>query len=108
MVKTEEQKRRLCDNVKRYRLRCRLAVFRFYSKGTMACNCCGEKTYEFLCIDHINGGGRKERLNDPQKKGSGLYSWIIKNGFPGGFQILCHNCNMAKGFYVECPHNRLN
>ena len=74
----------------------------------MACNCCGEKTYEFLCIDHINGGGRKERLNDPQKKGSGLYSWIIKNGFPGGFQILCHNCNMAKGFYVECPHNRLN
>src|SRR5205807_5288509 len=25
------------------------------------CACCGESTYEFLCIDHINGGGNRQR-----------------------------------------------
>ena len=25
------------------------------------CACCGEKAYEFLAIDHINGGGLAER-----------------------------------------------
>jgi formylmethanofuran dehydrogenase subunit E len=25
------------------------------------CNCCGEDKYEFLAIDHVNGGGKKER-----------------------------------------------
>jgi len=94
------------ETMKKWRLKCRLAVFKYYSNGTMSCNCCGEITYEFLCIDHINGGGRQERLTDPQKKGSGLYRWIIREGFPDGFQILCHNCNMAKGFYGKCPHKK--
>ena len=29
---------------------------------------------------------------------------VIKNYYPKNLQILCHNCNMAKGFYGECPH----
>jgi hypothetical protein len=29
------------------------------------------------------------------------------NEFPDGFQVLCHNCNLAKGYYGECPHNSL-
>ena len=32
--------------------------------------------------------------------------WITKNNSPKGFQILCHNCNMAKGFYGKCPHQK--
>ena len=22
------------------------------------------------------------------------------------FQVLCHNCNMSKGFYGYCPHEK--
>lgn len=64
------------------------------------CACCKEATYEFLAIDHINGGGRKHRteINTP------LPYWLKKNGFPEGFRILCHNCNLAKGRYGYCPH----
>lgn len=70
------------------------------------CACCGENEVKFLCIDHINGGGGKHRK---EIKGKGLttYIWLKKNGYPNGFQVLCHNCNMAKGFYGLCPHKEL-
>jgi len=29
--------------------------------------------------------------------------WLRKYNYPKGFQVLCHNCNMAKRFGV-CPH----
>jgi hypothetical protein len=29
---------------------------------------------------------------------------LIKNNFPDGFQVLCHNCNMSIGLYGYCPH----
>jgi len=85
-----------------YPKRLRLRVLNHYSNGTLQCKCCGEKIYEFLCLDHIKGGGNKER----KKTGYGpkLYLWLIKNDFPIGYQVLCHNCNLAKGFYGKCPH----
>lgn len=58
----------------------------------------------FLCIDHIDGGGNKHRA---EIKGD-FYRWLIDNNFPPGFQTLCHNCNMAKGLYGRCPHERNN
>ena len=65
------------------------------------CACCGESRYEFLAIDHINGNGRKHL----KKIGGNLYGWLKRNSYPKDlFQILCHNCNMAKGFYGSCPH----
>jgi hypothetical protein len=67
------------------------------------CQCCGESTKEFLCIDHINGGGNKHKQIT---KGS-LYRWLKKNNFPEGFQTLCHNCNQAKHIYGVCPHKRV-
>jgi hypothetical protein len=73
------------------------------------CACCGETTPEFLSIDHINGGGnghRKALEENGVKKhhGSGFYKWLIDNNYPDGFQLLCHNCNFAKGHYGKCPH----
>ena len=65
------------------------------------CQCCGETQYEFLAIDHINGGGRAHRRAIP---GQSVYRWLKHNNFPEGFQVLCHNCNMAKAFYGACPH----
>ncbi len=68
------------------------------------CVCCGETTDEFLTIDHINGDGKEQRgkMNTVQH-----LSWIIKQGFPYDLQLLCFNCNCAKGFFGECPHKRV-
>ena len=71
-----------------------------------ACKCCGETEHRFLALDHINGGGFKHRksLGIP-RNGTAFYSWVAKNNYPPELQILCHNCNMAKGFYGSCPHS---
>lgn len=64
------------------------------------CECCGEDRYEFLSIDHIEGGGTQHR----KKVGSNIDRWLIKEGFPEGYRVLCHNCNFAHGLYGACPH----
>ena len=66
------------------------------------CACCGEDTYEFLALDHMNGGGEKHRSEVGQ--GSYMIAWIINNDFPEDFRVLCHNCNQAIGYYGHCPH----
>lgn len=71
------------------------------------CDCCGESRLEFMTLEHINGDGGKKRKNkEHPKTGYALYKWIIKNGYPTFFGILCYNCNIAKGFYGYCPHER--
>lgn len=68
------------------------------------CKCCGEKHQEFLGIDHVNNDGEGHR-KELKGYGRAIYQWLKKNGYPQkGFQLLCHNCNMAKGLYGGCPH----
>lgn len=31
-----------------------------------------------------------------------MYRWLIKNGFPEGFQTLCWPCNRSKGNRQVC------
>ena len=66
------------------------------------CVCCNEAIFEFLSIDHINNNGAAHRK--VSGKGQNFYKWIIENNFPNDLQILCFNCNCAKGFYKRCPH----
>ena len=43
-------------------------------------------------------------------KGKSLINWIIENNYPKGFQILCHNCNVAKGLIGNdntCTHETM-
>lgn len=80
----------------------RATVIHHYSRGTNKCACCGESTSQFLCIDHVDGGSRHRR--DDRKANKDIYKWLLKNGLPDGFRVLCHNCNMARGFYGQCPH----
>ena len=89
--------------VKRRRNAIRLEVLQYYSGGTPHCACCGEKHMEFLGIDHIYGGGGKHRK---KLRGGGvlLYAWLRGQGYPSGYRVLCHNCNMSLGFYGYCPH----
>lgn len=83
----------------------KMKVFNHYSNGKMECACCKEKYLEFLTIDHINGGGNKHRKI---VVGSHIYQWLVSNNFPKGYQILCMNCNWAKGHFGICPHNIKN
>ena len=90
--------------VKQWRQGIRLSVLTHYSRGSPHCACCGESHIEFLCIDHINGGGTKHLKGI----GGGLIcEWLRKNDYPLGYRVLCHNCNQSLGLYGHCPHGRL-
>ena len=67
------------------------------------CVCCKESTYEFLAIDHTNNDGNIHRKKIGRSSGANIARWLRDNNFPEGFQILCHNCNMAKRL-GKCPH----
>jgi len=82
----------------------KLRVLANYSLGQMCCACCGEQQIEFLSIDHIQGGGGAER----KMIGGGncIYASLNRRNMPGPerYQVLCHNCNQAKGSHGRCPH----
>ncbi len=84
----------------------RKTVLEHYGGAPPACACCGEQIYEFLCIDHTDGGGEKHRRQEGIIGGASTYRWLIKKGFPKGFRVLCANCNSAYGFYGYCPHGK--
>lgn len=84
--------------------RMRQQCLEHYGGTPPRCACCGEGTPEFLALDHIDGNGRRHRAEVGH--GSQLYYWIVREGFPPMFQILCHNCNSARQFYGVCPHQR--
>ena len=67
------------------------------------CACCGEVEPMFLTIDHVNNDGNVKRAE--QGVSTRLYKWIVKNGFPDDFQVLCYNCNCGKHRNGGiCPH----
>lgn len=69
-----------------------------------SCNCCSEKTIEFLSIDHVYGGGSKQRREN-NIRGLKLYKKIISENYPDEYQILCMNCNFGKKITEGlCPH----
>lgn len=72
------------------------------------CSCCGEKTLEFLTLDHI--GGRAERVpRDKRKHKYGYYEYgrLKKLGFPKDkYRLLCMNCNFATRGNKLCPHKK--
>jgi len=102
----------------------RLKVLQHYSKtlsksDVSCCRCCGlNKHTDFLSIDHILGAKKMDSIPEVVKLGysskmqsMNLTNWIIANNYLKDlqteyFQILCHNCNLAKGYKKnnnECP-----
>ena len=85
------------------RLKIRMEILRYYGGNPPKCACCGEAEIKFLAIDHMKGGGKKH-LAKIGGGGANFYFWLKKNKYPKDFQVLCHNCNFAKGHYGHCPH----
>lgn len=81
-----------------YNKRVRAIVLEHYGNK---CTCCGETKPEFLCMDHINGGGSQHRKEIKRN----IYYWLRSQDYPPEFRILCHNCNLSLGFYGYCPHS---
>ena len=102
---------READNarVRNYNRRTREELIREYGGK---CVCCGEGEFKFLALDHTNGGGTRHRFTGKDgtriKSMRMIQSIVKREGYPkdGRYQILCHNCNSAKGFYGACPHTQ--
>jgi hypothetical protein len=105
--------------IKEYKDNIRIQVLQTYSKRLSdsdipCCICCGKNSHhDFLAIDHIAGRKQMDFMPELVKiryssklLNHTLFSWIIENDFPNGFQILCANCNFAKGIKNnnnQCP-----
>lgn len=71
-------------------------VLSHYSGGECKCAWCGCQEIVVLSLDHIdNSGGQKRRNGEPG--GNNFYRKLKSEGFPVGYQVLCFNCNWAKG-----------
>src|SRR3990167_4875657 len=99
----EESVRRAREHI----IKVRDLVLFYYGGNPPKCLCCKEDKKEFLCIDHIDGVGNKQRKALKTGGGYAFYPWLIKSNYPVGFRVLCHNCNMSLGFNGYCPHNNL-
>lgn len=81
----------------------------FAAYGGYKCVCCGEEVKTFLTLDHINNDGNKHRKEIGIRGGIGIYTWLRRNNFPEGFQVLCFNCNHGKQLNGGiCPHKEYN
>jgi hypothetical protein len=68
------------------------------------CSCCGETEPLFLTIDHVNDDAPEDRRAG-KHGGTMRYLWIIKQGFPDCYRILCLNCNRGRWLNGGvCPH----
>ena len=103
------------EKVKGYKIisRDRLKRETFDHYGGAICNCCGEKEFYFLTLDHVRNNGAAEKRQafgeSGVKHGGGrFFHWLKRQGFPRkkDYQVLCWNCNRAKFDYKVCPHKR--
>lgn len=89
--------------IKIYHESVRLEVYKAY--GGPLCACCGESGLKFLSIDHVDGGGVRQRKRDGVGSGRNFMLWLRQQKFPSGYQVLCMNCNHGRHRNGGiCPH----
>lgn len=76
-----------------------------YAGGVLGCTCCDVTDPQLLTLEHcIPGEGRKHR---ELKMGAvAILRDLQKRGYPPGYSCLCFNCNLSRGFYRYCPHEK--
>lgn len=95
-----------CENENERRRKIRYKIECIIAYGGK-CVCCGETIMEFLTIDHIFNDGAEDKKN---YSGSGGHVWkyLRDLGYPKDrYQLMCFNCNCAKGHFGSCPHEML-
>ena len=61
-----------------------------------ACVLCGESQWEFLTVDHVNGGGNAHRRQSGVGGGVNFYRQLQKQGWPTDeYRLLCFGCNCS-------------
>ena len=95
---------RICESCakKIYVKEIKIETISYYSNGKMACVQCGyKKNINALEIDHIKGGGNKDRKEKGDDGGWTFMRKLKKMGFPPEYQVLCANCNKIKQIEVD-------
>lgn len=88
------------EQKREYRKKVRTTVLQKYGG---VCVCCNEAEEKFLGIDHILNDGKEDRKS--KGTGYGFYLYLYKTEPDHNrYQVMCHNCNFAKGHYGSCPH----
>jgi len=87
---------RRAENSKAKHVALKAQVLTYYGNGKLACVQCGETRTACLSIDHINGGGTEQRANTKLRSSNAFYRWLVKKGYPKGYQTLCMNCQFIK------------
>lgn len=93
---SDHGKRKHRENERQRRRLIKEQVIHHYSNGAMHCSGCGFDNIKALTIDHIFGGGNQHRKQINSKGGGEFYTWLRKNQYPEGFQVLCMNCQFIK------------
>ena len=92
------------DHRKRHQLKMKREALAAYGPD---CACCGESNELFLVFDHKDNDGAAHRREEKAAGmfGRHLYAWMKRSGYPPIFQVLCANCNTAKGSTgsIPCP-----
>lgn len=94
----DKHQKETLSKLKEKREETRLACLKAYSPE-LVCVLCGENHYEFLVLDHMNGGGNQQRKGIGS--GTNHYKWVKRHGFPPGYRVLCHNCNQKEALRLK-------
>lgn len=65
-----------------------------------SCSCCGESINDFLTIEHKHGQQKISR-----RTGLAAYRDAVQEYRPDLYEVLCWNCNCARGKLGYCPHH---
>jgi hypothetical protein len=77
----------------------KLRVLTHYGKSRKLLCCwrgCKVCDPDMLSLDHINNDGAEDRKSGFEGCGAGLYRKVEREGYPEGFQTLCHNHQWKK------------
>ncbi len=92
----KKNKEKVIEESKRYRKGLKIKALQSYGSKKPKCVCCGETEIDFLCLDHIDNNGNKQRKK--HGIGTSFLKWLKVNNYPKNLrlQVMCFNCNMSK------------
>lgn len=71
----------------------KVSVLTHYGAGVLKCSLCPEKRIGALTLDHVGGCGNLYN-GKCGRSSKGLYSKVMRQGYPIGYRTLCSNCNV--------------